>query len=64
MTMITKDDILKELKYYHHYSGFKYIARDKNGTLYLYRDEPHKKYDCWIDTPPSATNFLPHKWPF
>lgn len=55
--LLTKDDILKELKYYHR-GGFKYIARDKNGTLYLYYNEPHKEYACWIDTHPSATNFL------
>ena len=24
-----------------------YLARDKNGDLYLFNDQPHRGKDCW-----------------
>ena len=34
--------------------GYKYIARDRNGQLFAYKDEPHKDGPEWMTYAPAA----------
>ena len=39
-----------------------YIARDKNGSLYLYTNKPEKNVNIWCDGEDVVTYLLPNSW--
>lgn len=44
-TKLTKLEF--ELLKFWHKQGHKYIARDRDKRLFLYKEKPSKKYSCW-----------------